>query len=360
MPWGFIPFIFVLSIVLFLPRQLTGAYFAWDLRMLLMPVSAWIGYRYGPAGVKTVIYACVLLFLSQIRFGDLRFGLGGGLVLACIALAWVVSSPDHFDRIRNYLQEKPYRLAWVLILPIAYLAPRTGIFQWSVNSVVSVYVAFFILGLTYGSDRSRRILWLIGCMFVVGATIYALTAIYGPLPRELRALRYTYSSPNSIVAIAIFLAAGRWCRIYAETGRPPQRISPFGTPITLVLILLFGLILFLIRPDAAPAMRITGSYVSILLGCFLAGLFYGTRGFFLVMLAVGIAAPLTSIFFGFSGRTSILDIDLRITITDRLRLYLVFETLIWFLWTCVGVQVRSLLAEKTPHENASRISRGAK
>ena len=94
MPWALIPFLWLISYSVRLDPDIS-----WNIQSLIIPVSAWIGYRYGIKGVMAVFYASVPLFLFQLN-GDveglsMRFGADGGTLSTALAFAWFVSSPGN-------------------------------------------------------------------------------------------------------------------------------------------------------------------------------------------------------------------------------------------------------------------------
>jgi hypothetical protein len=356
MPWAFIPFLLLLSVWVAPEREIV-----WDVQSLFIPVSAWIGYRYGPAGVKAVFYACIPLFVFQFN-GDvdgvrIRFGANGGVLFSAMAFAWFVSSPKNPTALISYLIEKPRRLWWLLVLPLTYFLPDFGAFGFSLNSFQSVNASFFIIGLVYPRENFRRLWRVVGGIFLIGVGIFwALSALgeRSRLDTEFGSFAYAFYAPQDVISIVIFLFAGYWCRSYLENGTLPPGPFSLGTPALLIAMMIFGELQIGLWPGFGSSVGLTGDIYVPTLCCFLAGLFYRKRGFLIVLAPTLILALLSPVFEGLTQLGGgLLPGKAEIYIWTTPPAQATTGLVAFFLWTCVGAQLRAFMRDELQGAAAS-------
>lgn len=354
MPWAVIPFLLLLT----LSVKLRGA-MGWDVETLIIPVSAWIGYRYGSAGVKAVCYASIPLIVFRFRTGIdefiVGFGADGGMLLAALAFAWLLSSPKNPAALLSYLGEKKHHLWWLLVLPFAYYAPRIPGFAFRLNGFLSVNAAFFILGLVLPREDFRRLWKVGGAMFALGIGVYFLPALMGMrnLNFPFGRLAYLFFAPQDVISVVTFLFAGYWCRGYVEDGTLPKGVIWGGAPMLLIVLMIFGYLRSGIRPEFGSSIPLTGDvYVSIL-SCFLAGLFYRKRGFLIVLAPAFILIVGWWVFVEMGGGRGIQFADFRVYISTTSVAQAATNLVSFFLWTCAGSQLAAFMADKPVADAAS-------
>lgn len=358
MPWAFIPFLMLLSIWIAVIGGLL-----WNFQTLIIPVSAWIGYRYGSKGVKAVFYACIPLLLFRYTgeiSADVRlhFGFPGGTLLAALAMAWLAAEPHNPDKLAAYIHEKPLRLAWLLFIPLAYSGPALGEFQIRLNNILSVYVALFVLGLVCAPLNRRHVILLLCGLFFVGIAGYVAEAALrsdGALSFEFGKLTYLFFAPQDIISAVLFLAAGTWTQTFLKTGEMPRFRFLRKTGFLLIVMMIYSQFQFGILPGATKGIALTGDGYIAILCCFLAGLFYQKRGFLIVL------APLLILCF-FSPALDeirylgegVLPAEMRFYIWTTSPERVIPLLLELFLWSCVGAQLRAW-----GHDAKPAIARGA-
>ncbi len=345
MPWAFIPFLMLLSIWIAPAGDLL-----WNFQTLLIPVAAWIGYRYGIDGVKAVFYASIPLLLFRYN-GEIavsmrfHFGTSGGTLLAALAMAWLAAAPENPEKLASYLREKPARLAWLLLIPLTYVAPAIGGFQIRLDNSLSVNVAFFILGLIHAPLKRPHLICAIGgmvCIGIVAIIAEVLLREGGVLSFELGRPAYLFFSPQDVISVVLFLFAGVWTRTFLKTGEMPRSRFLWNTPILLIAIMIYSQMQFGLLPGFSKSIGVTGDgYVSILC-CLLAGLFFQKRGILIVLPPLLVLSLLSPAFDEFRNLgEALLPMDMRFYIWTRPPDRVFSLILELFLWTCVGAQLRA-------------------
>ena len=361
MPWALIPFLWLISYSVRLDPDIS-----WNIQSLIIPVSAWIGYRYGIKGVMAVFYASVPLFLFQLN-GDveglsMRFGADGGTLSTALAFAWFVSSPGNTAALDTYLREKPRRL-W-LCLPFTFYLSFNDNFRFSLNSSLSLDAAFFLIGFVWSRADFRRLWLVVGSMFVLGIAVTGVLFAASDFFREMQEfgrIRYMFAAPQDIVSIVIFLFAGSWCRSFWQHGPARSEETVFASPKLLLAMIIFSYLHVGLWTQLDLGADFMGDHQVTVLCCFLAGFFYRKRGFIIVFVPVVILSLLSTLFPDLADLgTTFLAGELEIYIWSSQVGQGLSELPAFFLWCCVGSQLRAFIGNEprrivAPVRNAGAV-----
>lgn len=190
-------------------------------------------------------------------------------------------------------------------------------------------------------------------MVLIGIALYALyqaSPDYRDLRNETGILRYMFLNPAAFLFAAICLFSGAWVQHYVSTGQWPfaQSKIPFGVIILGFLVLCVLLIRIRVS-SAVPEFEfrttysLTGHRYFLAFCFFLAGVFYGLRGFLYFILPVFLLVVFTqSEFFpgvNYSSREGLFSWEFR---WDPLTVRYLWWLPHLFLWTVAGDQLRKI------------------
>lgn len=360
MPWLLLPALLLVP----LEFGTRGFELFWSVQSLFIPMSAWIGYRYGVRGFRVVLVASIFVVLCRFSNGILDFrisyGLIGSYASSGLFLAWLLCEKGRIERISKKLEEQPALLWLVLLLPISYWLRFDSNIRIITSGTTIILTVGFILGFLTERKYIRSFISIIFVMFLLGVVIHFIIKVspeYGDLYDETGMLQYDFKNPRSLIVALFAYMGGVWSKEYLSTGELPFARSRIPFVLVLFGMLLVSIVYARVIVSVAPPelkfsvyYQVLGHWYFSAFCFFLIGWFYGMRWFLPFCVPVILVSLIMhrDNFSGFEVEQRVGALSLLFEISGR-----TFRETWWvvqfLLWTAIGEHLRKMLKGEVPH-----------